>query len=158
MRHQRTVKKLGRTAAHRTAMLANMATSLFRSHAIITTRARAVVLRSVAEKLITLGKRGDIHARRLASRRIHDRVILKKLFDEIAPQFTARNGGYTRIIKIGQRRGDGADVARVELLIPKAVVQVEDGEKKGSRAKSKDAAAAATEPKPKKSNKAAASS
>jgi len=156
MRHQRTVKKLGRTAAHRTAMLANMATSLFRSHAIITTRARARVLRSVAEKLITLGKRGDIHARRLASRRIHDRVILKKLFDEIAPQFTTRNGGYTRIIKIGQRKGDGADVARIELLIPKAVVQVEEGEKKATKTKSKDAAAA-TEAKPKKSKKAAAS-
>lgn len=156
MRHQRTVKKLGRTAAHRTAMLANMATSLFRSHAIITTRARARVLRSVAEKLITLGKRGDIHARRLASRRIHDRVILKKLFDEIAPQFTTRNGGYTRIIKIGQRKGDGADVARVELLIPKAVVQTEVGDKKAAKSKSKDAASA-TEAKPKKSKKAAAS-
>jgi large subunit ribosomal protein L17 len=156
MRHQRTVKKLGRTAAHRTAMLANMATSLFRSHAIITTHARARVLRSVAEKLITLGKRGDMHARRMASRRIHDRIILKKLFDEIAPQFTARNGGYTRIIKIGQRKGDGADVARVELLIPKAVIQVEAGEKKSPKAKSKDAASA-TESKPKKSKKAAAS-
>ncbi len=156
MRHQRTVKKLGRTAAHRTAMLANMATSLFRSHAIITTRARARVLRSVAEKLITLGKRGDLHARRMASRRIRDRVILKKLFDEIAPQFTARNGGYTRIIKIGQRKGDGAEVARVELLIPKAVVQVEAGEKKTAKGKSKDAAAA-TEEKAKKSKKAAAS-
>lgn len=157
MRHQRTVKKLGRTAAHRTAMLANMATSLFRSHAIITTRARARVLRSVAEKLITLGKRGDMHARRMASRRIRDRVILKKLFDEIAPQFTTRNGGYTRIIKIGQRKGDGADVARVELLIPKAVVQDDAGEKKATKAKSKDAAAP-TEVKAKKSKKAAAAS
>lgn len=138
-------------------MLANMATSLFRSHAIITTRARARVLRSVAEKLITLGKRGDMHARRMASRRIRDRVILKKLFDEIAPQFTTRNGGYTRIIKIGQRKGDGADVARIELLIPKAVIHVEEGEKKATKAKSKDGAAPAAEAKPKKSKKAAAS-
>lgn len=157
MRHQRTVKKLGRTAAHRTAMLANMATSLFRSHAVITTRARARVLRSVAEKLITLGKRGDLHARRMASRRIRDRVILKKLFDEIAPQFSTRNGGYTRIIKIGQRQGDGAEVARLELLIPKAVVQVEEGAKKAAKGKSKEAAAAADEKKAaKKSKKAAA--
>lgn len=155
MRHQRTVKKLGRTASHRSAMLANMATSLFRSHAIITTRARARVLRSVAEKLITLGKRGDLHARRLASQRIRDRVILKKLFDEIAPQFTARNGGYTRIIKIGQRKGDGADVARLELLIPKAVIHTDEGEKKGAKGKSKDAVAAG-ESKAKKSKKAAA--
>lgn len=143
MRHQRTVKKLGRTASHRSAMLANMATSLFRSHAIITTRARARVLRSVAEKLITLGKKGDLHARRMASRRIRDRVILKKLFDEIAPQFSARNGGYTRIIKIGRRQGDGADVARVELLIPKAVVQTDEGAKKATKSKSKGAAPAA---------------
>jgi large subunit ribosomal protein L17 len=154
MRHQRTVKKLGRTASHRTAMLANMATSLFRSHAIITTRARARVLRSVAEKLITLGKRGDVHARRMASRRIRDRVILKKLFDEIAPQFSARNGGYTRIIKIGQRQGDGAEVARVELLIPKAVVVPETGAKRAATRKSKSAASA-VETKAKKSKKAA---
>lgn len=155
MRHQRTVKKLGRTASHRSAMLANMATSLFRSHAIITTRARARVLRSVAEKLITLGKRGDLHARRMASRRIRDRVILKKLFDEIAPQFTARNGGYTRIIKIGQRKGDGAEVARLELLIPKAVVHTDEGEKKAAKSKSKESVAAG-DTKAKKTKRAAA--
>lgn len=136
-------------------MLANMATSLFRSHAIVTTRARARVLRSVAEKLITLGKRGDLHARRMASRRIRDRVILKKLFDEIAPQFSTRNGGYTRIIKIGQRQGDGAETARVELLIPKAVVQTETGTKKAAKGKPKGTAPA-TEEKAKKSKKAAA--
>jgi large subunit ribosomal protein L17 len=157
MRHNRTVKKLGRTAAHRNAMLANMAMSLFRSHAITTTRARARVLRSVAERLITLGKKGDIHARRIASRRVRDRVILKKLFDEIAPQFSARNGGYTRIIKIGQRKGDGADLARVELLIPKAVVRTDETEKKAAKGKAKGKEdAAAAEAKGKKSKKAAA--
>jgi large subunit ribosomal protein L17 len=155
MRHQRTVKKLGRTASHRTAMLANMAMSLFRSHAVITTRARARVLRSMAEKLITLGKRGDLHARRMASRRIRDRVILKKLFDEIAPQFSARNGGYTRIIKIGMRQGDGAELARLELLIPKAVVQTDEAVKKGAKGKTKDASEAG-ETKAKKSKKAVA--
>lgn len=137
MRHNRTVRKLGRTAAHRNAMVANMAMSLFRSHAVITTRARASVVRSVAERLITLGKRGDLHARRIASRRVRDRVILKKLFDEIAPQFSTRNGGYTRIIKIGPRKGDGAELARLELLIPKAVVHTDDKEKKAAKTKGK---------------------
>ncbi len=120
MRHGKTVKKLGRTPSHRRAMLANMATSLFRAHAVITTTPKARVVRSVAERLITLGKRGDLHARRLASIQVKDRAVLKKLFEEIAPQFATRAGGYTRIIKLGTRRGDGADLARLELLIPKA--------------------------------------
>ena len=155
MRHNRTVKKLGRTDDHRRAMLANMATSLFRAHAIITTRSRAGVLRSYAERLITLGKRGGLHARRLASERVRDRVVLKKLFDEIAPQFAARNGGYTRVVKLGQRRGDGADLARVELLIPKAVVQTDVKDKKTSKRKTKEAEGVAEE-KGKKPKKAAA--
>ncbi len=157
MRHNRTVRKLGRTAAHRKAMVANMAMSLFRSHAVITTRARASVVRSVAERLITLGKRGDLHARRLASRRVRDRVILKKLFEEIAPQFSTRNGGYTRIIKIGPRKGDGAELARLELLIPKAVVQTDEKEKKAAKGKTKEAPPTAeVKTREKKSKKAAA--
>jgi len=156
MRHNRTVRKLGRTAAHRNAMVANMAMSLFRSHAVITTRARASVVRSVAERLITLGKRGDLHARRIASRRVRDRVILKKLFDEIAPQFSTRNGGYTRIIKIGPRKGDGAELARLELLIPKAVVHTDEKEKKAAKSKTKETAPTAeVKTKEKKSKKAA---
>jgi large subunit ribosomal protein L17 len=139
MRHQRTVRKLGRTAAHRRALLGSMATALFRAHAVITTVPKARVVRSVAERLITLGKRGDLHARRLAARRVKDSVILKKLFDEIAPQFATRPGGYTRIIKIGTRRGDGASLARLELLIPKAVVQTDDKEKKSAARKGKEA-------------------
>lgn len=131
MRHRNAVKKLGRTTAHRRAMLGNMATSLFRSHAVVTTQPKARVLRSVAEKLITLGKRGDLHARRLAGRRVKDKAMLRKLFDEIAPQFAARPGGYTRITKIGQRRGDGASMAKLELLIPKVVV-TDDKDKKSS--------------------------
>ena len=121
MRHGRTVRKLGRTASHRRAMLDNMATSLFRAHAVVTTAPKARVIRSVAEKLITLGKRGDMHARRMAARQVRDRTILKKLFDEIAPQFATRPGGYTRVVKLGWRRGDGAELAKVELLVPKAV-------------------------------------
>lgn len=139
MRHQRTVRKLGRTAAHRRALLSSMATALFRAHAVITTVPKARVVRSVAERLITLGKRGDLHARRLAARRVKDRVVLKKLFDEIAPQFATRPGGYTRIIKIGTRRGDGASLARLELLIPKAVVQTDEKEKKSAARKRKEA-------------------
>ena len=123
MRHRQTVKKLGRTTAHRRAMLGNMATSLFRLNAVVTTVPKARVLRSVAEKLITLGKRGDLHARRLASRRIKDRKVLSKLFDEIAPQFADRAGGYTRVMKLGQRRGDGAALARLELLTQVAVAE-----------------------------------
>jgi len=139
MRHQRTVRKLGRTAAHRRALLCSMATALFRAHAVITTVPKARVVRSVAERLITLGKRGDLHARRLAARRVKDSVVLKKLFDEIAPQFATRPGGYTRIIKIGARRGDGASLARLELLIPKAVVQTDQKEKKSAARKGKEA-------------------
>lgn len=156
MRHNRTVRKLGRTASHREAMMANMATSLFKAHAVITTHARARVLRSVAERLITLGKRGDIHARRLVSRRVHDRVILKKLFDEIAPQFATRNGGYTRIIKIGPRRGDGADLSRLELLIPKAVVHTDEKQKKAAKVKGKATETETSEVKSKKKAKKAA--
>ena len=120
MRHGRTTPKLGRTVAHRRSLLANMATSLLRNHAVITTTPKARVVRSVTERLITLGKRGDLHARRLAARQVKDRGVLRKLFDEIAPQFAARAGGYTRIVKLGQRRGDSAALAKLELLIPKA--------------------------------------
>jgi large subunit ribosomal protein L17 len=101
-------------------MLANMATSLLRNHAVITTTPKARVLRSVTERLITLGKRGDLHARRIAGRQLKDRGVLRKLFDEIAPQFSTRLGGYTRIVKLGTRRGDGAALAKLELLVPKA--------------------------------------
>jgi large subunit ribosomal protein L17 len=120
MRHGNTTRKLGRTVAHRRAMLANMATSLLRNHAVITTTPKARVVRSVTERLITLGKRGDLHARRMAGRQVKDQSVLRKLFDEIAPQFSTRPGGYTRIVKLGTRRGDGAALAKLELLVPKA--------------------------------------
>jgi len=125
-------------------MLGNMAVALFRAHALVTTTAKARVLRSVAERLITLGKRGDLHARRLAAQRMNDRTVLKKLIEEIAPQFATRHGGYTRVIKIGLRRGDGASLSRVELLIPKAVVQTDEkGKKKAARKGKEEAAASA---------------
>jgi large subunit ribosomal protein L17 len=116
MRHRAKGRQLSRTASHRSAMLRNMATSLFAHERVITTEAKAKELRPYAEKLITLARRGDLHARRLAERKIRDRETLTKLFVDIGPRFAARPGGYTRILKLGHRPGDGADLARIELL------------------------------------------
>jgi large subunit ribosomal protein L17 len=116
MRHRVKGRQLSRTASHKRAMLNNMATSLFEHGVITTTEAKAKELRPFAEKLITLARRGDLHARRLVERRIKDREILGRLFAEIGPRFAARPGGYTRILKLGHRPGDGADLARIELL------------------------------------------
>jgi large subunit ribosomal protein L17 len=116
MRHRAKGRQLSRTSAHRRALLNNMATSLFRHEGITTTEAKAKELRPFAEKLITLARRGDLHARRLVERRIKDREVLGRLFAELGPRFAARPGGYTRILKMGHRPGDGADVARIELL------------------------------------------
>lgn len=116
MRHRRKGRQLSRTASHREALLRNMATSLFRHERISTTTAKAKELRPYAEKLITLAKRGDLHARRLAARKIGDRDVLVKLFDAIGPRFAERPGGYTRILKLGHRQGDGAELAMIELV------------------------------------------
>ena len=116
MRHRAKGRQLSRTSSHRRALLNNMATSLFEHGRVVTTEAKAKELRPFAEKLITLARRGDLHARRLVERRIKDRDTLGKLFSEIRPRFAARPGGYTRILKLGHRPGDGADIARIELL------------------------------------------
>jgi large subunit ribosomal protein L17 len=116
MRHRAKGRQLSRTSSHRRALLNNMATSLFEHGRVVTTEAKAKELRPFAEKLITLARRGDLHARRLVERRIKDRETLSRLFSEIGPRFAARPGGYTRILKLGHREGDGADVARIELL------------------------------------------
>ena len=116
MRHRAKGRQLSRTASHRRALLNNMATSLFEHGRVITTEAKAKELRPFAEKLITLARRGDLHARRLVERKIKDRETLSRLFSEIGPRFAARPGGYTRILKLGHREGDGADIARIELL------------------------------------------
>jgi large subunit ribosomal protein L17 len=97
-------------------MLSNMATSLFRHEQIRTTTARAKELRPHAERLITLARRGDLHSRRLAARTLHDKEVLKKLFDTLGPRYADRAGGYTRILKLGQRKGDGAQIALVKLV------------------------------------------
>lgn len=116
MRHQAKGRQLSRTAEHRKALLRNMATSLFLHGGIRTTQAKAKELRPYAERLITLARRGDLHARRLVARKLRGRDALAKLFSEIGPRFAARPGGYTRILKLGHRPGDGAEVARIELL------------------------------------------
>lgn len=116
MRHRVKGRQLSRTASHKKAMLANMATSLFRHDRVVTTEAKAKELRPYAERLITLARRGDLHARRLVERRIKDKEVSHRLFAEIGKRFAARPGGYTRIIKLGHRVGDGADTARIELV------------------------------------------
>jgi large subunit ribosomal protein L17 len=116
MRHLNSGRKLGRTSAHRTALFRNMATSLFRHERIETTDAKAKELRSFAEKLITLAKRGDIHARRQVFVDIRDQEILAKLFADIGPRFKTRPGGYTRIIKSRIRKGDNAPISIIELV------------------------------------------
>ena len=116
MRHQSKGRQLSRTSEHRKALLRNMATSLFLHGGIETTVAKAKELRPYAEKLITLARRGDLHARRIAAQKVREREALARLFSEIGPRFAARPGGYTRILKLGHRSGDGAEVARIELL------------------------------------------
>lgn len=116
MRHQKGIKKLGRTSQHRAAMLRNMVTSLFQHGRIHTTEAKAKALRPFAERLVTLAKRGDLHARRLAAKDVRDGEVLKTLFSDIADANQSRNGGYTRVLKTGKRRGDNAPTALIELV------------------------------------------
>lgn len=116
MRHRNKGRQLSRTASHREALLRNMATSLFRHGRISTTTAKAKELRPFAERLITLAKRGDLHSRRLAGRKVQDKEVLFRLFDSIGPRFSERPGGYTRILKLGHRQGDGAEMALIELV------------------------------------------
>ncbi len=116
MRHRKSGRKLGRTASHRKALLSNLAGALFENKKIITTVPKAKELRSFAERLITFGKRGDLAARRHVLRFIRNREIVKELFDNIAPKFKERPGGYTRITKIGNRKGDNASLAYIELV------------------------------------------
>ena len=109
-------RKLGRPTAHRKAMLRNQVTDLLREGRITTTITRAKETRRMAEKMITLAKRGDLHARRQALAYIYDEDVVTELFDNIAPKYAERNGGYTRILKLGQRRGDTAEMVFLELV------------------------------------------
>ena len=116
MRHRVAGKKLGRKTAHRKMMLRNLVTSLLDKERIQTTLPRAKALRPVAERIITLGKRESLHARRQAISFVKDPAVVSKLFTTIAPRFAQRNGGYTRIIRLGFRDGDGAQMALLELI------------------------------------------
>lgn len=162
MRHRVGYRKLGRTTPHRKALLRNLATALFDRERIETTLAKAKELRPYAEKLITLAKReeGRLHARRLVLRDIKDETIVKKLFDSLGARFATRPGGYTRILRLGSRHGDNAEMAIVELLgseykppTPEDKVKKKDA----APAKGKDAAPAEAKSKtktPKKKAKA----
>ncbi len=116
MRHRKTIEKLNRTAAHRKATLANLSAALFERKHIQTTEAKAKAARRFSEKLISLAKRETVHARRIALRKLRQRKIVQILFDEIAPKYVDRPGGYTRVVKLGQRSGDGAHMAILELV------------------------------------------
>ena len=116
MRHGKKIAKLGRTAPHRKAMLSNMMTSLFINERVITTQTRAKELKRTAERVLTCAKKSDLHARRQVLRVIADKQVVAKLFDELGPRYKSRNGGYTRVIKLGPRRGDGAFMSIVELV------------------------------------------
>ncbi len=136
MRHQKAGRKLGRTSAHRQALLRNLVTSLLLHERIVTTEAKAKELRRIAEQMITLAKREDLHARRQASKIIMDETVLKKLFDSLGARFSQRPGGYTRITKLSYRAGDGASLAAIELLDregKKAEAPVKEKAKRGLR-------------------------
>src|ERR1700754_572444 len=116
MRHGMANRKLGRTSGHRTAMFRNQLASIIQSERIVTTLPKAKELRPQIEKLITLAKNDSVHARRLAFRQVQDNALIAKLFDTIGPRFSTRPGGYTRILKLGARRGDAAEMAIIELV------------------------------------------
>ena len=124
MRHNKSGKRLGRNTPHRTAMLRNMVTSLFDHEKLTTTDARAKELRKVADRMITLGKRGDLHARRQVLSIIRDQKIVAKLFDQIGPRYKDRSGGYTRILKLGSRLGDNAPQSIIALMEEESASQV----------------------------------
>ena len=153
MRHQKKRVKLGRKAEHRKALLANQVCSLIEHQRIRTTLAKAKAVRPLAEKMVTLGKKASIHARRTAFAVLRQKDAVKKLFDEIAPRTADRNGGYTRIVKLGQRKGDAAPIAYLEWV--DAALLVDQGideavEKKARKSKKEDEQSAGAEKKSKK--------
>jgi large subunit ribosomal protein L17 len=142
MRHQKKTIKLGRTADHRKALLANQVCSLIEHQRIKTTLAKAKAVRPLAERMVTLGKNGSLHARRTALATLRQKNAVRKLFDDIAPRSAERNGGYTRIVKLGQRKSDSAPMAFIEWVDMAEVI--EEKPEKEEKAKKKE-----TEPKPK---------
>ena len=148
MRHQKKTVKLGRTAAHRKSLLANQVCSLIEHQRIKTTLAKAKAVRPLAEKMVTLGKKGSLHARRTALSVLRQKDAVKKLFDDIAPRNASRSGGYTRIIKLGLRKSDAAPVAFLEWVdAPQMTDEIAPEEKGKKRKSSKKEASAETDSK-----------
>lgn len=153
MRHLVDHRKLGRTASHRKALLRNLATSLVLAERIETTLPKALELRRVADKLITLAKNGTLHARRQASRILQDEGALRKLFDGLGQRFTDRQGGYTRIYKFGYRRGDSAEMAAIEYLGYQLPAPAPKEKPEGKKAEAKKEPKKVAKPKPEKTEK-----
>ncbi|UCC43879.1 MAG: 50S ribosomal protein L17, partial [Candidatus Zixiibacteriota bacterium] len=149
MGHRDKTKKLGRTKSHREAMLANMAMSLFQHRVIRTTDSKAKALSPLVDRLIATAKKGTLASKRQVARTVKVKPVFKKLFDEIVPQFTERDSGFTRIVKLGVRRGDGAALSVVELLTEKP-----KAESSGKGKKDKKAAAKSSRTKTPKKSKA----
>src|SRR6266513_123174 len=135
MRHQKKTIKLGRTAEHRKALLANQVCSLIEHQRIKTTLAKAKAVRPLAEHMVTLGKNGSIHARRTALAKLRQKSAVKKLFDDIAPRSAERNGGYTRIVKLGARKSDSAPMAFIEWVDAEEVAEEKPGKEKKAKRK-----------------------
>jgi len=135
MRHKKKTIKLGRTAEHRKALLANQVCSLIEHQRIKTTLAKAKAVRPLAERMVTLGKNGSIHARRTALATLRQKNAVKKLFDDIAPRSAGRNGGYTRIVKLGQRMSDSAPMAFIEWVDMAEVIEAKAEEEKKAKRK-----------------------
>src|SRR5205814_457910 len=135
MRHQKKTIKLGRTAEHRKALLANQVCSLIEHQRIKTTLAKAKAVRPLAEKMVTLGKNGSLHARRTALGTLRQKDAVKKLFGEIAPRSTNRNGGYTRIVRLGQRKSDSASMAFIEWVDAAEAAEEKTAEEKATKPK-----------------------
>jgi len=168
MRNSRGHRKLGRTTPHRMAMLRNLVTSVLEHERVTTTDAKAKAVRPLAERIITYGKRGDLHSRRKALRIVRSSTVVRKVVDTVAKRFANRPGGYTRIIKLGRRQGDGAPLSIIELLPDEAARKArtagakkggKKGEKKGEqkgekKGEKKPAAATAAKPKRAKETKA----
>jgi large subunit ribosomal protein L17 len=140
MKHKIGFNKLNRTPAHRKALIRNMMTVLFKHERIVTTRAKAVEVRRFAEKEITRAKEDSVHNRRMVARKITDEAILAKLFTDIAPRFKERAGGYTRILRVGERKHDAADMVVLELVDRKDDGKKADREKRKAERKAKDKA------------------
>nr|MEE4267392.1 50S ribosomal protein L17 [Candidatus Krumholzibacteria bacterium] len=130
MRHNVSGRKLNRTSAHRKMLYRNLVTSLFKHERITTTVPKAKEARILAEKMITFAKKGDLHSRRMAARKLNEPAVLQKLFEEIAPRYNERPGGYTRIMRLGARKGDNAELAILELVDNTAKPKVLDSKKR----------------------------